>query len=301
MKRKLQQLREIKKNDAPNKVIKKVAGGNKRKKDVNEGNKVDGKLMSFKKLKQVADGSEFVLVDNEKEGCKYNPVKINTRMSPSHLKNVLNTCTLTQIMDLNELGMGHFHNNFDFESTPRELGIWVVKSYDHETHTLRMGDGRIIKVSRELIHEILGVPMGENKVISLPTTTSEDKTITDWRYTTPLTEDRIHITRVDDHVSSLTANGWPFKVGFLVVFFSILAQGNKDGTVNQRFIPTLRNIDEFQNYDWCQFILDYIKSEVIEFKLRSYFVGPLHLLAVCFLTELYLMFTELLKFANDHN
>ncbi|GJT15923.1 hypothetical protein Tco_0874629 [Tanacetum coccineum] len=57
-------------NDAPNKVIKKVAGGNKRKKDVNEGNKVDGKLVSFKKLKQVADGSELVLVDNEKEGCK---------------------------------------------------------------------------------------------------------------------------------------------------------------------------------------------------------------------------------------
>ncbi|GJY62650.1 hypothetical protein Tco_0464110 [Tanacetum coccineum] len=83
----------------------------------------------------------------------------------------------------------------------------VVKSYDLETHTLRMGDGRRIKVSRKLIHEILGVPIGENKVISLPSTTSEDITTTNWRYTTPFIEDRIHITRVDDHVSSLTANG----------------------------------------------------------------------------------------------
>ncbi|GJT96561.1 hypothetical protein Tco_1092079 [Tanacetum coccineum] len=197
---------KIKINDAPNNVIKKVAGGNKRKKDVNEGNKVDGKLVSFKKLKQVTDGSELVLVDNEKEGCKYDPVKINTRMSPSHLKNVLNTCTLTLIMDLNELGLGHFHNNFEFESTPGELGMWVIKSYDHETHTLRMDDERRIKVSRELIHEILGVPIGENKVISFPSTRSEDKTTIDWRYTPSFTEDRIHITRVDDHVSSLTAN-----------------------------------------------------------------------------------------------
>ncbi|GJW73489.1 ulp1 protease family, C-terminal catalytic domain-containing protein [Tanacetum coccineum] len=211
-------------------VIKKVAGGNKRKKDVNEVNKVDGKLVSFKKVKQVAYGSELVLVDNKKEGCKYDPVKIITRMSPVHLKNVLNTCTLTHIMDLNEMGLGHFHNNFNFESTSRELGMWVVKSYDPETHTLRMGDGRRIKVSREQIHEILRMPMGENKVISLPSTTSEDITTTNWRYTTPFTEDRIHITRVDDHVSSLIANGWPFKVGFFVVFFSILAQGNKDGT-----------------------------------------------------------------------
>ncbi|GKE57566.1 hypothetical protein Tco_1496751, partial [Tanacetum coccineum] len=272
------------------KVIKKVDGGNKRKKDVNKDNKVDGKLVSFKKVKQVADGSELVLVDNEKEGCKYDLVKINTRMSPVHLKNVLNTCTLPQIMDLNEMGLGHFHSNFNFESTSGELGMWVVKSYDPETHTLRIGNGRRIKVSSELIHEIPGVPMGENKVISLPSTTSEDITTTNWRYTTPFT-----------HVSSLTANGWPFKVGFLVVFFSILAQGNKDGTVNQRFIPTLRNIDEFQNYDWCQFILDCIKAEVMEFKPRSYFAGPLLLLAVCFLTELYLMFTELLIFVNDHN
>ncbi|GJV66100.1 hypothetical protein Tco_1476928 [Tanacetum coccineum] len=142
----------------------KVAGGNKRKKDVNEDNKVDGKLVSFKKVKQVVDGSELVLVDNEKKDVK--------------------------------------------------LGMWVVKSYDLETHTLRMGDGRRIKVSRKLIHEILGVPMGENKVISLPSTTSEDITTTNWRYTTPFIEDKIHITRVDDHVSSLTANGWPFQVGF---------------------------------------------------------------------------------------
>ncbi|GJY48662.1 hypothetical protein Tco_0438618, partial [Tanacetum coccineum] len=138
-----------------------------------KGKKVAEKLVSSKKAKQVAVESELVPVDNEKEGCKYDPVKINTRMSPSHLKNVLNTCTLTQIMDLNEMGLGHFHNNFNFESTPGELGMWVVKSYDHETHTLRMGDGRRIKVSRELIHDILCVPMGENKVISLPNTISK--------------------------------------------------------------------------------------------------------------------------------
>ncbi|GKA01164.1 hypothetical protein Tco_0673829, partial [Tanacetum coccineum] len=101
----------------------KVAGGNKRKKDVNEGNKVDGKLVSFKKLKQVADGSELVLVDNEKEGCKYDPVKINTRMSPSHLKNVLNTCILTQIMNLNELGPQDFpsDNATDSDITKMQL------------------------------------------------------------------------------------------------------------------------------------------------------------------------------------
>nr|GFB56388.1 ulp1 protease family, C-terminal catalytic domain-containing protein [Tanacetum cinerariifolium] len=48
-----------------------------------------------------------------------------------------------------------------------ELEMWIVKSYDPNTDTLRMRDGRRIKVSRDLIHEILGLPMGEKEVKSL--------------------------------------------------------------------------------------------------------------------------------------
>ncbi|GJS43655.1 regulator of nonsense transcripts UPF2 [Tanacetum coccineum] len=49
------------------------------------------------------------------------PVVINTRMSPRHLKDVLKSFT------------------------PQQLGLWIVKNFDPETDTIRMVDGRKIK------------------------------------------------------------------------------------------------------------------------------------------------------------
>nr|GEW16696.1 ulp1 protease family, C-terminal catalytic domain-containing protein [Tanacetum cinerariifolium] len=143
--------------------------------------KLKGNMLTPNKvIKKVdADESELVPVVNEKEGCKNDPVKIQTKMSPVHVKNVLNTCTFQKIKDLEEMGLEHFHNNFNFDSTSRKLGMWIVKSYDLETDTLRMGDGRRIKVSRELIHKIIGVPMGEKEVKYLLSTTSKDITTMD--------------------------------------------------------------------------------------------------------------------------
>ncbi|GJU29697.1 hypothetical protein Tco_1173286 [Tanacetum coccineum] len=236
-------------------------------------------LNHYHQLKHfVEKGKEVVL--NEK--VKRDPVNILTRMSPSHLKNVLDSLTTQQVNVLEELGLGEYHNNFNFTSTPGKLGLWIVNNYDHEEHTIKMVDGRKIKVTRELIHEILGVPMGEIKVNALLNTTSEDETTTDWRRSTEFTEERINISKLDNHVCSLTETGWNFKVGFLVIFFSILAQGNKDGTVNQRFIPALQYIDQFKNYDWCKYILDCIQEEIMEFKPKNNFSGPLVLLALIY-------------------
>ncbi|GJW90179.1 hypothetical protein Tco_0167732 [Tanacetum coccineum] len=72
---------------------------------------------------------------------------------------------------LEELGLGEYHNNFNFISTLGALGMWIAKNYDPEEHTIKMVDGRKIKVTRELIHDILGVPMGEREVNALLNTT----------------------------------------------------------------------------------------------------------------------------------
>ncbi|GKF60740.1 hypothetical protein Tco_0177526, partial [Tanacetum coccineum] len=77
--------------------------------------------------------------------------------------------------------------------------MWIVKNYDPEEHIIKMADGRKIKVTRELIHEILGVPMGEIKANALLNTTSKDVTTTDWRRSTEFIEERINISKLDNH------------------------------------------------------------------------------------------------------
>ncbi|GJY92706.1 hypothetical protein Tco_0508488 [Tanacetum coccineum] len=139
----------------------------------------EGTLVSLKKGKKDKYEGEIMVVENGKEvvvneKVKCDPVNILTRMSPSHLKNVLDSLTTQQVSVLEELGLGEYHNNFNFTSTPRALGMWIVTNYDPEEHTIKMVDGRKKKVTRELIHEILGVPMGEIEVNALLNTTSED-------------------------------------------------------------------------------------------------------------------------------
>ncbi|GKA37061.1 hypothetical protein Tco_0723626 [Tanacetum coccineum] len=139
----------------------------------------EGTLVSLKEGKKDKDQGQIIVVEKGKEvvvneKVKCDPVNILSRMSPSHLKNVLESLTTQQVRVLEELGLGEFHNNFNFISTLGALGMWIAKNYDPEEHTIKMVDCRKIKVTRELIHKILGVPMGEREVNALLNTTSED-------------------------------------------------------------------------------------------------------------------------------
>ncbi|GKA11322.1 hypothetical protein Tco_0690755, partial [Tanacetum coccineum] len=167
---------EVKKETIKKKVVaaERQVSVNKGKQKINEGS-----LVSFKKGKKDKDEGVLMVVEKGKEvvlneKVKCDPVNILTRMSPSHLKNVLDSLTTQHVSVLEELGLGEYHNNFNFTTTPGALGMWIVKNYDHEEHTIKMVDGRKIKVTWELNHEILGVPMGEIKVNALLNTTSED-------------------------------------------------------------------------------------------------------------------------------
>ncbi|GJZ65673.1 hypothetical protein Tco_0622369 [Tanacetum coccineum] len=185
--------------------------------------------------------------DNVEEKKETDKKKVAAAGKPVSVKRV--NKKLMKELWLEELGLGEYHNNFNFISTLGALGMWIAKNYDPEEHIIKMVDGRKIKVTRELIHEILDVLMGEREVNALLNTTSEDVTTTDYRSSIGFIEERINISKVEDHVSSLIETGWNFKVNFLVIFFSILAQGNKDETVNLRFIPRLKDIDELKSYD----------------------------------------------------
>ena len=68
----------------------------------------------------------------------------------------------------------------------------------------------------------------------------------------------------------MTNDGWTFKVGSLVLFFTIFAYGNKDGMVNQRFIPSIEYFNKV--LDWCTYALECLQAEIREFKPRSFMV-----------------------------
>ncbi|GJS72230.1 ribonuclease H-like domain-containing protein [Tanacetum coccineum] len=136
-------------------TIKRQVSIKKGKQKINEGS-----LVSFKECKKDKDEGVLMVVENGKEvvlneKVKCDPVNILTRMSPSHLKNVLDNLTTQHVSVLEELGLGEYHNNFNFTTTPGALGMWIVKNYDHKEHTIKMVDGRKIKDMKDCLSDNL--------------------------------------------------------------------------------------------------------------------------------------------------
>ena len=221
--------------------------------------KDDESSRAKKKLK----GKKMVsFVENDLQSIqlkKNEPVNLKTRISPCNLKNVIESLTDGQKKVLEEMGFANFCADFNFDSTPTALAMWVCKSFDAINCILTLSNNRKIKFTREMIHDILGIPMGDIKVVSLPQTTTEDPTTARWRATLPLSvydphgeksKRKIPISRLESYLTSMTDEGLVFKIGFLVLFFSVFAHAKKDGTVNQRFLPSVEDIEKVPNFDW---------------------------------------------------
>ncbi|PWA79851.1 hypothetical protein CTI12_AA201070 [Artemisia annua] len=201
---------------------------------------------------------KMVVVENADDN---NEMKgLQTRMSARNLKKIIERFTNAQMKALDEMGFGNFKTDFKFNSTPTSLGLWILQNFDVEKCSLTLSNNRKIKVTRELIHDILGIPMGDKKK-------------------------KIKIGKLENYLSSLSHGDWDFKIGFLVVFFSIFAHGNKDGSVNQRFLPSLENIDEVANFYWCSYCLECMHAELKKFKATSFFSGALLLLVLIYVNS----------------
>ncbi|PWA39314.1 hypothetical protein CTI12_AA573110 [Artemisia annua] len=171
---------------------------------------------------------------------------INTRMSPKNLQEVLDKLRTPQVEELEKMGFGAFHSNFYFDSTPTELGMWVVRNFDSKTCSIKMKDGRNLKITRELVREVLGIPMGDIKVEALKEKNILEETTVKWRKQ---------------------------------------VKRNKDGQVNERIIPILSNTDNVSQMDWCSYVVECMVKECTGFNPQSYFSGPLLLLAIIYVNS----------------
>ncbi|PWA48124.1 ulp1 protease family, C-terminal catalytic domain-containing protein [Artemisia annua] len=256
------------------------------------------------------ESKEEINEEQEDEGKKYEPVNLKTRISPVNLKNVIESLTDGQMKVLEEMGFGNFRADFNFDSTPTALAMWVCKSFDAKNCILTLSNIRNIKVTREMIHDILGIPIGDIKVVSLPQNTTEDPTTARWRATLPLSvydpdgeksKRKIPISRLESHLTSMTDEGWVFKIGFLVGFFSIFAHANKDGTVNQRFLPSVEDIEKVPNLDWCTYCLECMQADLKDFKPRNSFAEPDLLLVIKIALGLYPEDEEIKNIVEERN
>ncbi|PWA59697.1 hypothetical protein CTI12_AA364190 [Artemisia annua] len=242
---------------------------------------VTKKKVKKEKVKWEDEGLIQEVKNNERKS-------INIRMSPRSLKKVQEKLRIPQVEELEKMGFGEFHNNFNFYSTPPELGLWVVTNFESKTCSIKMNNGRKIKITRELVRDMLGIPMGDMKVEALEEKNLYEETTAKWREVVEsiVVKNKIFISKLEEHLCSLTEVDWEFRVAFLVLFFSIFGQGNKDGEVNERIIPILSNTDNLSQMDWCSYVIECMVKECSGYMPNKYFSGPLLLLVIIYVNSM---------------
>ena len=80
---------------------------------------------------------------------------------------------------------------------------------------------------------------------------------------------KIFLSKLEEHLCCLTEVNWEFRICFIVLFFSIFGQGNKDGEVNERIIHILSNTDNIPQMDWCSYVVECIVKTCTEFNPYS--------------------------------
>ncbi|GJU22507.1 hypothetical protein Tco_1155849 [Tanacetum coccineum] len=186
---------------------------------------------------------------------------LNSRMSPRNLKRVLDSLTTAQQKRLKQMGFGEFEGNFDFYYVPGILALWVVRNFNPKTCTLVMEDGIKSLKEKNLFDPVTVKWRGMVEEI-----VSHDN--------------KINISQLESFLCTLSEADWLFDIGFLSLFFSIFAQGNKDITINERLIPYLDETDKIHQMDWCSYVLESLVKECTGFSASDKFSGPVLLLVV---------------------
>nr|GEZ82065.1 ulp1 protease family, C-terminal catalytic domain-containing protein [Tanacetum cinerariifolium] len=116
---------------------------------------------------------------------------IKARSSSMDLVKIINGLTSLQKEDVIKMGFGLFLNdNFQINTTPTKLGLWVIENFDPDKCIIRMNGGRSILITSKMINEMIGIPMRIMVVTEVPTKTTEFPLIVDWRQTYKYPDER---------------------------------------------------------------------------------------------------------------
>ncbi|XP_076897923.1 helicase-like transcription factor CHR28 [Bidens hawaiensis] len=119
--------------------------------------------IDFKNLKKKGKASVTKELKNEQPFEEFLDIKLRMRCSPVNLWETIQSLTEEQQACVREMGFGSILQ-MNIKSIPTALGYWLLVNYNHHLNELNVGD-HVIKITPSLVHEILGIPMGNIKVL----------------------------------------------------------------------------------------------------------------------------------------
>ncbi|WOG92426.1 hypothetical protein DCAR_0311692 [Daucus carota subsp. sativus] len=206
------------------------------------------------------------------------------KLSPSLFCDMIKNLSVSQREWISQTGFGSILN-FDLQSYPKYLSYSVVNNFDYDSCWIVIG-GRSIEVSDVDVHDILGLPLGPQKI---PFVKSEPLA-KEWRkqYGECKNSFRVAVKDVISAVNDSMLADVNFKQNFVSLLICFFCQAPSNSYIRQNLLGCCCDLDRCFNYNWCEFVLRCLKKST-KFWLQNqetrYYTGSLPLLLL--ITKLY--------------
>ncbi|PWA99412.1 hypothetical protein CTI12_AA009070 [Artemisia annua] len=221
--------------------------------------------------KEKSDEDEKEITDNEEE-----PLSDAT----SNLFNERKRC-------LKEMGFETMIN-FPLNELPGSLGFYVLEKFHPKSMELRLERGSI-KVTRQKVHDMLGVPMGSRKLNEMEPREWDDEFITRWeqQYYKLGKKEKATPALIAKEINRTSNADFMFKINFLMLFASTMGTLDSGGKCPYNVLRNVKEDDDIADIDWCGYILDCLEGSKHNWKdvkkSGNYYYGPLTLLNLLYL------------------
>ncbi|KAD4888794.1 hypothetical protein E3N88_20867 [Mikania micrantha] len=192
----------------------------------------------------------------EKEPRKLNvPKKVMS--SPAQLFRCVKLLRDKQKEDVRQMGFGSLLK-FNIDGIPSRMVHFVVDRLKSKKMEI-IGRSGSLKITPQMIHRLLGVPIGGIKIESIVPLEVLDESVCQWRrqYEGRLIAIREIVEKIE---SAEDENTFDFRMDFLLLFMTILVECHKNGRVRENI---LRYITSETDFSKMIGVITYLKASKV--------------------------------------
>ncbi|CAI9293449.1 unnamed protein product [Lactuca saligna] len=181
---------------------------------------------------------------------------------------------------ISSIGLGHLLN-MKVDGCASIMGHYIVRNFDADRMVLKLHHGEI-PINWQVIHKMLGLPLGHVTLKSMPYREVTDDTITIRRKQFE-DEDNIIPRAVQQVIMQSTRTDLIFKVNIFVLLCNTLGHSMSMGTCDLSMLSKVTKDLDLSDIDWCGYDFDCLKetkSAWIPNSQKGFYVGPIILLLI---------------------
>ncbi|CAI9302230.1 unnamed protein product [Lactuca saligna] len=208
--------------------------------------------------------------------------RIQVRTSPNVLYSCMHNLSKEQEAYISSIGLGHLLK-MKVDGCASIMGHYIVRNFNADRMVLKLHHGEI-PINRQVIHEMLGLPLGHVTIKSMPYREVTDDTITVWRKQFE-DEDNIRPRAVQQVIMQSTRADLMFKVNIFVLLCNTLGQSMSMGTCDLSMLSKVTKDLDLSDIDWCGYVFDCLKETKSAWNPNSkkgFYVGPIILLLLLY-------------------